>query len=357
MSLPEFSIRRPVTVTVCCFLAILLGTIAFIRIPVDLMPETVYPTLSVRAEYPGVGPEEMETLVARPLEEAFSSAPGVEEITSNCTEGMAYIRVGFTYGTDLDEAANELRIRLDRRRNALPEDMEAPIMFKFDVSQFPIMFMTVASNTMDGKQLRHFVEKTIQPRLERVPGVAQFTVRGGLRREIHVKLDLNKLRALDLPVSKIVQIINQENLNEPVGPVNEGRFEVLLRTRGEFQTLEQIRKIVVTSRNGVPVQIRDIATVEDANEEVRQIVRVDGEQAIRLFVYKQSGSNTVEVSDNIWAELPGFTGITQTSRSGPREIPPISSKPPSPMCGVPPSRAGDWLLWCFCSFWLASPRR
>ncbi len=303
MGLPEFSIRRPVTVTVACLLAILLGGIAFVEIPVDLMPDTVFPAISVRADYPGVGPEEMETLVARPLEEAFSAAPGVEEIYSNCTEGAAFIRVNFAYGSNLDEAANELRSRLDRRRRELPEDMDPPVMFKFDISQFPILFLTVAADDQDPKQLRHFTEKNLQPRLERVPGVAQFTIRGGLRREIHIDLNLQKLRALDLPVSDVVRIVQRENLNEPVGPVREGRFEVLLRTQGEYRNLEQIRKVVVASRRGVPVYLDEVALVEDSHEEVRQMASVDGKPAVRLFVYKQSGSNTVDVSEAVWEEV------------------------------------------------------
>jgi HAE1 family hydrophobic/amphiphilic exporter-1 len=303
MSLPEFSIRRPVTVLMCCLILILLGGIAFVRLPVDLMPDMVYPTISVRAEYPGVAPEEMENLVARPLEEAFSSAPGVEEITSTSTEGTSNIRVSFTYGTNLDEAANELRIRLDRRRNSLPEDMESPVMYKYDVSQYPIMFLTVAATDLDPKQLRHFVEKQIQYRLERVYGVAQFTVRGGLRREIHVDLDLEKLRALNISVADVVRLVRQENINRPVGPVQEGRFEVLLRTQGEFQNLDQIRNLVVTTRGNVPVYVRDIALIEDSHEEVRQMVSVNASPAVRLFVYKQSGANTVEVADAVWREV------------------------------------------------------
>lgn len=303
MGLPEFSINRPVTITVFCLLAILLGAIAFVMIPVDLLPETIYPTISIRAEYPGAGPEEMETLIARPLEEAFAAAPGVEEITSNCTEGSANVRVGFSYGINLDEAANELRSRLDRRRRDMPEDMDPPILYKFDISQFPIMFLTVNSTTMDPKELRHFIEKTLQPRFERVPGVAQFSVRGGLRREIHVDLNLAKLKALDLPVARVVEVVQRENLNEPIGYVQEGRFEVLLRTKGEFDNLNQIRNLVVTTREGVPVYIRDIAIVEDSHEEIRQLVSVDGKPAIRLFVNKQSGANTVKVSDSVWEEI------------------------------------------------------
>jgi HAE1 family hydrophobic/amphiphilic exporter-1 len=303
MNLPEFSIRRPVTVLMASLVAILLGGIAFVEIPVDLMPEVVYPTISVRAEYPGVAPEEMETLVVRPLEEAFAAAPGVEEIDSSIYEGEVYVRVRFEYGANMDEAANEMRTRLDRRRRYLPEDMEPPTMYKYDSAQYPILYLTVSADDMDGKQLRHFVEKQLQYRLERSPGVAAFSIRGGLRREIHVDLDLKKLRALELPIATVVQIVRQENINRPVGPMDEGRFEVLLRTKGEYQNLEQIRGLVVATRNRVPVYLRDIATVEDSHEELRELVSVDGNPAIRMYVYKQSGANTVEVSQALWKEV------------------------------------------------------
>ena len=306
MSLSTASIHRPVTVLMVCLIAILLGVVAFVNIPVDLMPEIVYPTISIRAEYEGVAPEEMETLVVRPLEEAFSAAPGVEEIYSSVNEGLCYVRVGFDYGTDIDEAANELRTRLDRRRRYLPEDMDPPTMYKYDSSQYPIIFLTVSADNMDAKELRHYVEKQLQYRLERVPGVAAFTVRGGLRREIHVNLDLKKLRALELSIPQIVQMLRQENMNRPVGPVEEGRFDVLLRTRGEFQSLEEIRNVVLTTRNSVPVHVRDIATVEDGHEDADYLVSVDGKPGVRMYVYKQAGANTVTVSGGLWEEVDGI---------------------------------------------------
>jgi HAE1 family hydrophobic/amphiphilic exporter-1 len=302
MSLPVFSVRRPVTVFMVTLIAILLGTISFIRLPIDLMPDIVYPTISVRAEYPGVAPEEMETLVARPLEEALSSTPGVEEISSTAREGEAFVRVAFVQGTNLDEAANEMRSRLDRRRSALPEDMEPPVMYKFDVTQFPIMFLTVAVENMDAKSLRHFAEKQVQYRMERVPGVAQVAIRGGLRREIHVDLDAAKLRSLDLSVGDVVNVVGRENLNRPVGPVQEGKFEVLLRSQGEYRNLDEIRNLVVSTRNGVPVRLREIAAVEDSHEDITRMTSVNGVPAVRLFIYKQSGANTVQVSDAVWEE-------------------------------------------------------
>jgi len=303
MNLPEFSIHRSVTVLMGCLIAMLLGGIAFMRIPVDLMPETEYPTISFNISYAGVAPEEMETLVSRPLEQLLAAAPGVEEITSSSSEGRSSVRCRFAYGTDMDEAANDLRTRVDRRRTSLPDDIDPPTLYKYDVSQYPVMFLTVASGEMDGKELRHFTEKYIQFRIERVNGVAQARVSGGLRRQIHVNLALEKLRALNLSVSGVVQTLRRENINLPVGPVREGRYEVLFRTEGEFKNLNDILDVGVATRNGVPVYIRDIATVEDSHEDIRYMVAVDGKPAVRLFIYKQSGANTVEVSQGVHAEV------------------------------------------------------
>jgi HAE1 family hydrophobic/amphiphilic exporter-1 len=286
---------------------ILLGVVAFMNIPVDLMPETEYPTLTVGVQYPGVGPQEMENLIARPLEQTLSSTPGVEEITSSASEGSASVRVSFTYGMDLDEAANEVRTRVDRRRGSLPEDSDPPVLYKFDVSQFPIMFLTAASDKYDAKELRYFVEKNLQYRLERVPGVAEIRVRGGLRREIQVALDLKKIRSLNLSLNQIVNTLRAENLNLPVGPVTEGKYELLVRTQGEFKNLEQIRNVVVASRGGVPIYLKEVATVEDGNEDVRGMVSQDGVPAVRIFINKQSGSNTVEVADGVKKEMAAIT--------------------------------------------------
>jgi HAE1 family hydrophobic/amphiphilic exporter-1 len=282
---------------------ILLGVVAFINIPVDLMPETEFPTLTVGVQYPGVGPQEMENLIARPLEQTLSSTPGVEEITSSASEGSASVRVSFTYGMNLDEAANEVRTRVDRSRGRLPEDADPPILYKFDVSQFPIMFLTAASDKMDPKELRFFIEKNLQYRLERVPGVAEIRVRGGLRREIQVALDLKKIRSLNLSLNQIVNTLRAENLNLPVGPVTEGKYELLVRTQGEFKNLEQIRNVVVASRGGVPIYLKEVATVTDGNEDVRGMVSQDGVPAVRIFINKQSGSNTVQVSQGVQEEM------------------------------------------------------
>jgi HAE1 family hydrophobic/amphiphilic exporter-1 len=302
MSLPRFAIRRPVTIAMCCAIALLLGVVSFWNLPVDLMPDIEFPTINVATEYEGVAPEEMETLVTRPVERSVASAPGVEEITATSSEGRSSVQVKFGWGTNLDEAANEIRTRVDRLRRSLPDDAEPPTMFKFDPSQFPILWMAV-SGDRDPRSLRQFVEDQILYRLEQVPGVAAADIRGGLRREIQVNLSLERLRAYQLQIRNVVDVLSRENLNEPVGPVDEGDYELLLRTQGEYRDVKQIENVVLAVRDGVPVYVKDVASVADSYEEVREMVRVDGKPGIRLAVRKQSGANTVAVAKAVREEL------------------------------------------------------
>lgn len=313
MKLSELSVNRPITVYMIIAVLVLLGAISFSKLPVDLMPDVQNPTLSVRAEYPGVAPEEIENLVTRPLEASLSAAPGIYRINSTSSEGNSSIRIQFDWSVNIDEAANEIRTRLDRTRGVLPEGVLPPTIFKFDTSQFPIMYLAV-SGDMDPRDLRTLLEKDIQPRLERIPGVAAVDIRGGLRREIQVTLSVEKLRSYNLSVNQINNVLRNENQNRPVGPMEEGKYEVLLRTQGEFQNVEEIKNVVVASRNGVPIYLKDIANVSDTHEEIRQVVRVDDKPGVRFSIRKQSGANTVIVAQKVREELQklekAFSGIT-----------------------------------------------
>jgi hydrophobic/amphiphilic exporter-1 (mainly G- bacteria), HAE1 family len=313
MKLPEISVNRPIMIYMFISVLLLLGGVAFSRLPVDLMPETQNPTISIRADYPGVAPEEMENMVTRPMEATLSSAPGIYRISSTSSEGSSNIRIQFDWSVNIDEAANELRTRLDRIRGSLPEGVQPPTMFKFDTAQFPIMFLAV-SGDKDPRELRTLLEKDIQPKLERVPGVAAVDIRGGLRREIHVKLSIEKLRSYNLSVNQVVNILRQENQNRPVGPMEEGKYEVLLRTQGEFKNVGEIQNVVVAARGGRPIYLRDVAEVSDTHEEIRQVVRIDDKPGVRFSIRKQSGSNTVTVAEGVIAELEriqkSFPGIT-----------------------------------------------
>ncbi|MGH9361343.1 MAG: efflux RND transporter permease subunit, partial [Thermoanaerobaculia bacterium] len=302
MSMIAAAVHRPVTTIMATLIVVLLGTVAALQLPVDLMPEVSYPTLTVRTSYPNVGPQEVEDLVTRPIENAVAAIAGVETITSTSAEGDSSVRVSFTWGTDLDVAAEEVRTRVDRIRGALPEEADTPSVFKFDLAAFPIVFLGVASPTFDPAELRRFAEERIQRRLERVPGVASVDIRGGLRRQVQVNLDRDRMLALGLSADRITRLLREENLNRPAGKVEEGNLDLYLRTVGEYRTPEEIGATVVTVREGTPIYLRDVAEVKAGVEEVTTLTRINGEPGIRLAINKQAGANTVEVARGVLAE-------------------------------------------------------
>jgi HAE1 family hydrophobic/amphiphilic exporter-1 len=295
-------IRRPVLTFVIFLIVIVLGAVSVSRLSIDLMPEITFPTISVVTSYGNVGPQEMEELVTRPIEEALAAVQGVEEMTSSSTEGMSMVRVGFSWGTDLDVAANDIRDRIDRVLGRLPDDIERPMIRKFDLSAFPVLIMGVSSG-MNPLDLRQLVEDQVKYRLERVAGVAAVDVWGGLMREIHIDLKAAQLKALGLSTDNILAALRNENRNIPAGLFEKGNSEVLVRTQGEFSSLEEIENTVITTREGTPIQIRDVADVLDSWEEVRQVIRIDGQPSVRISISKQSGANTVTVAKAVQAEI------------------------------------------------------
>ena len=311
MSIPRLAIHRPVTMFMISTVITLLGAISLTRLPVDLMPEFEQPTLNIRTSYGGVGPLEMEELITRPIEQAVSAVPGVTRIQSSSSEGNSQVQLNFDYGTDLSEAADEVRTRVDRMRARLPEEAEPPTIFKFDSTVLPVMRFGIEGD-FDPVTLREIAENEIAPRFERVDGVAAVTVSGGLQREIHIELSKEKVTALNLPVSAIVQALRQENQNTPLGEIYQGDSSFLVRSQGQFASLEDIRNVVVMTRQDVPVYLRDIAEVMDTTEERRAAMRIDGRPGVQIQIQKQSGKNTVAVAnaaaamaERISAEVPG----------------------------------------------------
>ncbi|NIQ37913.1 MAG: MMPL family transporter [Proteobacteria bacterium] len=302
MRLSQFAVHRPIFAVMVTLIVVILGVVALIRLPIDLMPDITYPTLSITTGYENASPEEIEELITRPIEEGMSAVPGVEEVSSISTEGLSSVRVSFAPDTDLDAAANDIRDRLDRVIPLLPDDAERPRLRKFDLASFPILILGAASN-LDPIQMRRIIDDQVQYRLERIPGVAAVDVRGGLDREIHVNLYPNKINALGLPLNEILQRIREENVNVPAGTIERGNFEVMIRTPGAYTSLKEIENTVVAVREGVPIQLMDIASVEDSWQKVTRIVRVNGEPGIRLSVNKQSGTNTVEIGKKVLQEI------------------------------------------------------
>ena len=302
MSVPRTAINRPVTMFMISAVIVLLGAISLFRLPVDLMPDVQYPTITVRVNYGGVGPAEIEQLIIRPLEQTLAAVPGLEQINSTASEGNGNVRLNFAWGTDLNEAADEIRTRVDRVRGRLPEEADPPQIFKFDAAASPIMGIGVEGD-FDRVTLREMAELDLAPRLERVEGVAAVTVDGGLRRQIHVELSKEKITALDLSVDRIISTIRSENQNLPLGEVLEGDASYLLRSPGEFQNLDQIRELVIQTRAGVPIYLRDIAEVKDTTEDLRSFTRINGKPGVRLRVSKQSGKNTVAIASAVRVEI------------------------------------------------------
>jgi hydrophobic/amphiphilic exporter-1 (mainly G- bacteria), HAE1 family len=308
MSIPRLAIHRPVTMFMISFVVILLGSISLTRLPVDLMPESEFPSITVRVGYQGVGPLEMEELVTRPLEQAVSAIAGLEQVNATSSEGNSNVRLQFAWGTDLNEAADEVRTRVERVRGRMPEDADPPTVFKFDSNSMPIMGVGVEGD-YDPVTLRELAQNDLSPRLERVEGVASVTIDGGLRRQIHVDLARDKITAMQLSVDRITQVLRSENQNIPLGEIEDADRRFLLRSPGQFTNLDDIKNLIIMTRGGapgvpgIPIYLKDIADVSDSTEDRRSVTRINGRPGIRMRVQKQSGKNTVQVAQAVRAEL------------------------------------------------------
>jgi len=302
VNISQFSIQRPVLTVMASLIVIILGGVSLFRLSIDLMPDITYPTLSISTEYENASSEEVEELITRPVEEAMSAVPGVEEVTSVSAEGRSSVRVTFSWGTNLDEAANDIRERLDRVIPRLPEDADRPRLRKFDLASFPILIMGVSSN-LEPIQIREIIDNQVKNRIERIPGVASLDIRGGLDREIHVNLNAEKIKALGLPIDQLINRLKEENINLPAGTIEQEQLDITIRTPGIYKNLDELRNTVVAIREGVSIQLKEIATVVDAWEKVTRIVRINGKPGVRLSINKQSGKNTVEVATGVLKEI------------------------------------------------------
>ncbi len=306
MRLPSLALRRPVGTLVVFAAVVVVGTAAAAGLPIDLLPDVTFPRLTIASDYPGAGPEEVENLVTRVLEEAASTVPGVQDVLSTSSQGTSRVTVVFPYGTDLDAAASDLRAALERVRRRLPEEATTPVVFKFDPSQFPILqiaLLNAPPDPPDPVGLRELAEDQVLYRLERTPGVAVAEVVGGVRREIRVQLDPGRLRALGISEQEVSNALRTANLSQPVGQVVEGPKELALRVLSRYTSLEEIRNTPVAVRGGRMVYVRDLATVVRTPGDETGRVRINGQPGVLLVVRRQPGTNTVAVSDGVLREV------------------------------------------------------
>jgi len=295
MKISSFTTARPVFTSMVTLIIIILGGVALTRLPIDLLPEIAYPMLSINTEYGNAAPEEVEKLVTERVESAVSVIQGIKEVTSESSEGNSRVRVSFTWGTNLDAASNDVRDRLDRVINSLPEEADRPQIRKFDPNSAPILIYGAASN-LDPIELRRLIDDQISYRIEQVPGVAALDVWGGLEREIRIEIDPDRMRALQLSLDTIRSAIRDANISLPAGTIESGNTEIRLRTPGELTSVEQLLDLVIDRRASAPIYLKQVAEVLDTHSEISRIVRINGRPGVYLAMRKQSGTNTVEVA-------------------------------------------------------------
>ncbi|MDP3938018.1 MAG: efflux RND transporter permease subunit [Deltaproteobacteria bacterium] len=300
MWISEVSIRRPVFTVMVISALMVLGLISMCgKLQLDLFPDVAFPVVIITTPYPGASPEEVETLVTKPIEEAVSGVSGLKRIQSWSRESVSTVLAEFRLETDIKLAAVDVREKVETVRHLLPEDVEDPLTERFDPADTPVLVYSIAANR-NPYEIRRATEDLIKPAIEGVDGVGQVDIIGGLEREIQINLDLHALQAHRIPIERVVGLMRSENMNVPGGHVTSGQRELTIRTLGEFRNLEEIADLVVSDEGGTQVRIRDIGTVVDGYKEVRKSARTNGLPAVAVEIRKQSGSNTVEVAENVF---------------------------------------------------------
>jgi HAE1 family hydrophobic/amphiphilic exporter-1 len=302
MSLVEFSTRRRVTIAMVTVTFVLFGLIALSELKVNLLPDLSYPSLTVRTEYTGAAPAEIETLISEPVEEAVGVVKNLRKLRSVSRTGQSDVVLEFAWGTDMDQASLEVRDKLEILR--LPLEAEQPVLLRFNPSTEPIMRLVLAAKDAPagGEQaelmrLRRYAEEELKKRLEPVAGVAAVKVAGGLEDEIQVDIDQERLAQLNLSVAQVIERLRQENVNISGGRIEEGSQRYQVRTVNQFTGLDQMRELLVANVQGVPVRLRDIATVSQGYKEREAIIRLGGQEAVEMAIYKEGDANTVAVAD------------------------------------------------------------
>ncbi|RYG49556.1 efflux RND transporter permease subunit [bacterium] len=300
MNVAGFSVSRPVAVTMRIAALVLLGAICLMRLPIDLLPRVETPTIAINTSWPNVAPEEMEAQITRPVEQAVSTVPGLKYVTSSSNLGSSSVRVQLEYGTDLNAAASDVLQFVQRARRSFPNDptIGATTVTKFDPSTLPILLYGV-SGVDDPIRLRTLLQNEVSPIIESAGGVAQVSIAGGRERAILVDVDPDKLRAVGLGLSDVVERIQAENLSLPAGIAREGTTEYTIRSEGYFESVGEAKALPLTSYNGRLVTLGEVANVRDSAQEERIVTRLDGDPAVSLSVTKQSEANTVETSEAV----------------------------------------------------------
>ena len=303
MSLYGSAVKRPIMTTLCFVAVIILGLFSLTKLPIDLFPDIDTNTIMVITMYPGASAEDIEQNVTKPLENSLNSVEHLKHITSESRENTSVITLEFEYGYDIDVLTNDVRDKLDMVESLLPDDSENPIIFKFSTDMIPICLLSVeAKESMAG--LYKILDDDLVNPLARIDGVGTVSISGAPKREIHIYVDPHKLEGYHLTVEQISQIIAAENRNVPGGSFDIGSNTYALRVQGEFDESSEMADLVVGTYNGAPVYLHDVARIEDSLEERTQQTYINGQQGAMIIIQKQSGANSVKISEEVMKMLP-----------------------------------------------------
>ena len=303
MSFYSGAVKRPVMTTLCFVAVLIIGLFSLAKLPIDLLPDIETNTIMVMTTYPGASAEDIEQNVTRPLENTLNSVEHLKHITSKSKENISIITLEFEFGYDIDVLTNYTRDKLDMVKSYLPDDAENPIIFKFSTDMIPIVLLSAQANeSLPG--LYKILDENVANTLARVDGVGTVSISGAPKREIHIYLDPARLEAYNLTAESVIQLVAAENKNVPGGTFDMGSDTYSLRVQGEFKDPTEMRDLVVGSKDGAVVRLSDVARIDDSVEERAQETYNNGQRGAMIIVQKQSGANSVEISNKIKKILP-----------------------------------------------------
>ncbi|MFC1504117.1 efflux RND transporter permease subunit [Spirochaetota bacterium] len=311
MSISDVSVKRPISVFMILIALSIFGFISLSRLSVDLFPDMEIPVVVVITEYKGAGPKEVEKSVTKIIEGSVGGVNDIKEIISTSREGSSMVMINFNWGAELDPLVSDVREKLDIVKDMLPDEAGSPILLKFSLSMMPIMMLGLkSSGKVDMEALYNLADDKIKTKLEQVPGIANVVIMGGLKKQVHIDVSKNRLQAYNININTINQLLFVENQNVTGGNVYEGVYKYIVRTVGEFKTLEDIGNIVCTiSKNGIPVKLRDIAEIKYGYDEEAGIIRIDREEGLVVQLFKESGLNTVQTAKGVKKKLEEISGM------------------------------------------------
>ena len=325
MFISDFSIRRPIITVVFMLALVIFGVFALIQLRTDEFPDVSPPIVSVAIPYPGAAPDTVEREVIDPIEEQVSAISGVKKIQSNALDSFGVITVEFVFAKDLQEATQDIRDAISQIRNDLPVEMEEPILTKFDPNDFPIVQLTLASNTLTGADLTRIADPGLTRQLRGVTGVAEVRVVGGIEREMTIELNPQALQAAGVGVGEVVQALQTQNLAAPVGRLNGALDERTIRLLGRLDTANDFERIVIAQRSGRLIRLGDVADAKDGTEEPRTAALFNGRDAVGIDIIKADGYSATEVSSRVAERveairktLPAGVELIAARDAGPR---------------------------------------